>query len=128
MDRLTLEITLGERCGQFIDMRWWLTFEAEKLMRVSERLFDRLQYSTVQVGLVPHPHQNNTSILSFSTHNNSTTIALIDKAIAGLKLHVQDKDFSIQGIAKKHGVVLRFMRKGHCVCHVCCPGAPPSPP
>jgi hypothetical protein len=23
--------------------------------------------------------------------------------------------------------MLRFMRKGHCVCHVCCPGAPPSP-
>jgi hypothetical protein len=33
---------LGERCGEFVVNRWWLTCEAEKLMRVSERLFGRL--------------------------------------------------------------------------------------
>jgi hypothetical protein len=31
-------------------------------------------------------------------------------------------------LAVKSLQLLRFMRKGHCVCHVCCPGAPPSPP
>jgi hypothetical protein len=67
--------------------------------------------TTVQVGLVPHPHQNNTSILSFSTHDNSTTMAPIDKAIADLKLHEQDKDFSIQGIAKKYGVEYSTLRR-----------------
>jgi hypothetical protein len=66
---------------------------------------------TVQVGLVPHPHQNNTSILSCSTHDNSTTMAPIDKAIEDLKLHEQDEDFSIRGIAKKHGVEYSTLRR-----------------
>jgi hypothetical protein len=68
-------------------------------------------YRTVQVGLVLHPHQNNTSILSFSTYDNSTTIAPINKAIADLKLHEQDEDFSIRGIAKKHDVEYSTLRR-----------------
>jgi hypothetical protein len=68
----------------------------------------RYRTGTVQVGLVPLSgscptltKKNNTSILSFSTHDNSTTMAPIDKPIADLKSHEQDKDFSIRGIAKK---------------------------
>jgi transposase-like protein len=38
-------------------------------------------------------------------------MALIDKAIADLKLHKQDKDFSIRGIAKKHGVEYSTLRR-----------------
>jgi hypothetical protein len=60
---------------------------------------------------VPHPHQNNTSILSFSTHDNSTTTAPIDKAVAELKLHEQDEDFSTRGIAKTHGVEYSTLRR-----------------
>jgi hypothetical protein len=63
------------------------------------------------LGLVPHPHQNNTSILSFSTHDNSTTIAPIDKAIADLKFHEQDGVFSIRGIANKHDVEYSTLRR-----------------
>jgi hypothetical protein len=63
------------------------------------------------LGLVPHPHQNNTSILSFSTHDNSTTIAPIDKAIADLKFHEQDGIFSIRGIVKKHDVEYSTLRR-----------------
>jgi hypothetical protein len=60
---------------------------------------------------VPHPHQNNTFILSYSTHDNSTTMAPIDKAIANLKSYEQDKDFSIRGIAKKHGFEYSTLRR-----------------
>jgi hypothetical protein len=38
-------------------------------------------------------------------------MAPIDKAIADLKLHEQDKDFSIRGIAKKHGVEYSTVRR-----------------
>jgi hypothetical protein len=38
-------------------------------------------------------------------------MAPIDKAIADLKLHEQDKDFSIRGIAKKHGVEYSTLRR-----------------
>ncbi|KAF1828973.1 hypothetical protein BDW02DRAFT_651685 [Decorospora gaudefroyi] len=38
-------------------------------------------------------------------------MALIDKAVADLKSHEQDEDFSIQGIAKKHSVEYSTLRR-----------------
>jgi hypothetical protein len=38
-------------------------------------------------------------------------MALIDKAIADLISHEQDKDFSIRGIAKRHGIEYSTLRR-----------------
>ncbi|KAF1972569.1 hypothetical protein BU23DRAFT_508372, partial [Bimuria novae-zelandiae CBS 107.79] len=47
---------------------------------------------------------NNASISTFSTRDNYTTIALINKAIADLESREAGDNFSIQGIAKKYSV------------------------
>jgi hypothetical protein len=83
--------------------QWWVALGGNLRYRAGR--------ACAPLGRVPHPHRNNTSILSFSTYINSTAMAPIDTPITDLKLHEQDEDFSIRGIVKKHGVEYSLLRR-----------------
>jgi hypothetical protein len=54
---------------------------------------------------------NNASISSFSTRDNSTTMAPIDKALAEIELHNRGDGFTLKSIAEKHGIDCLTLRQ-----------------